>query len=99
MSRFTRRQKQEAQLRSLEEQFSSNLVAALRECAAGTWGLFGRNELVVGLSRPKIVDSLIEVGEEIERLQRELGFHEAFHPFKRFLEFRKMQSPNTPGEP
>ena len=99
MSRSTRRQKQEAQLRSVEDQFSTNLIAAWRECAGGTWGLFGRNELLVGMSRPKIVDRLMEDGEEIERLRVELGFTEPFQPFKRFLEFRKMQSSNTPGEP
>jgi hypothetical protein len=99
MSRSTRRQKQEAQLRSPEDQFSTNLIAALRECAAGTWGLFGRNELLVGMSRSKNVDRLMEDGEEIERLRVELGLTEPFQPFKRFLEFRKMQSPNTLGEP
>ncbi len=99
MSRSTRLQKQELQLRSLEDQFSTNLIAALRECAAGTWGLFGRNDLLIGMSRPKIVDKLIDDGKEIERLRRELGFTEAFHPFKRFLEFRQIQGPNAPGEP
>jgi hypothetical protein len=90
--------KSEAQLRSLEEQFSTDLVAALRECAAGTWGLFGQNDLVTEWSRPKIVDKLIEDGEEIEDLRRELGFTEPFQPFKRFLEFRQMRGSNAPGE-
>jgi hypothetical protein len=99
MSRAARRQKSEAQLRSLEEQFTSDLVAALRECAAGTWGLFGRNDLVIEWPRPKIVDKLIRDGEQIEELRRELGFTEPFHPYKRFLEFRQIRGSNVPGEP
>ncbi len=47
MSRAARRQKSEVQLRNLEEQFSVDLVVALRECAAGTWGMFGRRDLVI----------------------------------------------------
>jgi hypothetical protein len=99
MSRAARRQKSEAQLRSLEEQFSSDLIAALRECAAGTWGLFGTNDLVIEMSRPKIVDKLVEDADEIEALRRELGFTEPFYPCQRFLEFRQMRGSNVPGEP
>ena len=48
MSRSGRRQKSEAQLRTLEDQFSTDLVAALKECAAGRWGLFSvRNDAVI----------------------------------------------------
>lgn len=99
MSRAARRQKSVAQLRSLEEQFSTDLIAALRECAAGAWGMFGQNDLVIEWSRPKIVDKLIQDGDEIEELRRELGFTEPFQPFKRFLELRQMRGSNVPGEP
>jgi hypothetical protein len=105
VSRAARRQKLEAQLRSLEEQFSSDLVAALRECAAGTWGLFGQND-ALAVEMPllrsaymKTAEALIHDGEEIEELRRELGFNEAFNPYKRFVEFRKMRGSNVPGEP
>src|ERR1017187_3184345 len=47
MSRSARRQKSEAQLRTLEDQFSTDVVAALKECAAGRWGMFGRNDAVI----------------------------------------------------
>lgn len=107
MSRAARRQKSEAQLRSLEEQFSAELVVALRECAAGTWGLFGRNDQVIeGQPEPlkKILKSrraekLIEDGDEIEQLRRELGFTEPFSKYRRFLEFRQMRGSNVLGEP
>ena len=107
MSRSSRRQKLEAKLRSLEDQFSSNLVAALRECASGTWGMFGRNELMIEAQPkwfkkrfgPTIVQKLIDGGDEIERLRREPGLTEPFLPFRRFLEFREMRGSNAPGEP
>ncbi len=105
MSRASRRHKSEAQLRSLEEQFSINLVAALRECAAGTRGLFGQND-ALAVEMPllrsaymKTANALIRDGDEIEELRRELGFTEAFNPYKRFVEFRKMRGSYVPGEP
>jgi hypothetical protein len=107
MSRATRRQKSEAQLRSLEAQFSTNLVAALRECAGGTWGMFGRNDGFIAvqgrttpkMSRSKTAEELLATGEEIERLRTELGITESYPHFKRFLEYRQMKGSNVPGEP
>lgn len=106
MSRAARRQKSEAQLRSLEEQFSAELVAELRECASGTWGLFGRNDLVIEVQRKplkemltsKRAEKLIEDGDEIQQLRQELGLTE-FPLFRRFLDFREMHGSNVPGEP
>ena len=107
MSRAARRQKSEAQLRTLEDQFSTNLIAALRECAAGTWGLFGRNDLVIDaqpqplkeMLKSNVAEKLVRGGDKVEALRRELGFTEPFHPYKRFLEFRQMRGSNVPGEP
>lgn len=94
-------------MRSLEEQFSIELVGALRECAAGTWGLFGRNDQVIEaqpeplkeMLKSKRAEKLIEDGDEIERLRRELGFTEPFSLYRRFLELRQMRGSNVPGEP
>ena len=44
MSRSTRRQRSESQLRTLEQQFSTDLITALRDCVAGKWGMFGQND-------------------------------------------------------
>ena len=44
MSRMLRLEKAESQLRILEAQFLADLTAALRECAAGKWGMFGQND-------------------------------------------------------
>ena len=107
MSRSGKRNKLEAQLRVLEEQFSIKLSAALRECVAGKWGLFGRyDHFVEGEGKSlrkfvisKTVEELLKAGKEIERLRLELGFTELHPAYKRFLEYRKMQGSNTPGEP
>jgi hypothetical protein len=105
MSRATRQQKSEAHIRTLEEQFSADLVAALRECAAGKWGLFGRNDhLAVQLPLLRsaytlTAEALIEKGEEIGRLRRRLGMVEPFLLFTRYLEYRQMHSAHSPGEP
>lgn len=105
MSRATRQQKLESQLRSLEEQFSTDLIAALRECAAGKWGMFGRNDALAGENRllrsvyMKTAETLIERGYEIVELRKELGFTEPFQTFKRYLEFRQMRGSNLLGEP
>jgi hypothetical protein len=107
MSRSARRQRQEAQLRSLEEQFPNNLVAALRQCAAGKWGMFVQNDTVIATEgknlrerlKSTVSDELLEAGKEIERLRRELGDTDPLHPFRRYLEYRKRRSGNSPGEP
>jgi len=107
MSRSTRRQKSEAHLKSLEDQFSTNLIAALRECARGTWGMFGRNDSAIAgqgedvreILKSKAAEELLAAGEEVERMRRELGFTEPFQPFKRFVEFRQMKGSNVPAEP
>jgi len=107
MSRSTRRQKSEAHLKSLEEQFSVNLFDALRGCAAGRWAMFGQNGGVIAgqekdvreMLKSKVAEELLRAGEEIERMRRELGFTESYQPFKRYLEFRQMRGSNVPGEP
>jgi hypothetical protein len=107
MSRSERRNKLEAQLRALEQQFSIKLSASLRKCADGQWGMFGQNDRAIVSQvkslgerlKSKTAEDLLDAGEEIERLRRELGFTESYPAYKRFLEYRKMQGSNTPGEP
>ena len=107
MSRSARHQKFEAQLRTLEQQFSTDLIKALRDCAAGKWGMFGRYDAALESEHPylrdrlksKVAENLIAQGEEIVRLRQELGYVEPFSPFERYLHYRQMRSANTPGEP
>ncbi len=107
MSQSARRGKLEAQLRTLEEGFTADLISELRECAAGRWGLFGQNDSVIERQPKPLRDSLrsrsaarlIEDGEAIRRLRDELGYTEPFSLFERYLHYRQMRSANSPGEP
>lgn len=107
MSRASRRKKLEAQLHMLEDRFLNDLVAAVRECAAGKWGVFGQNDSVIERQPKPLRETLrsysaarlIEDGETIRRLRHELGYHEPFSPFERYLHYRQMRSANSPGEP
>jgi len=84
-----------------------DLIAALNECAAGKWGVFGRNDAVIE-DQPKPLREvlrssesaqLIRDGESIRELRQELGFVDPFLPFERYLHFRQMHAANSPGEP
>jgi hypothetical protein len=107
MSRSTRQGKSEVQLRTLEQNFSTDLINALRACAAGKWVMFGQNDAALKSEnralrdrlKSKVAESLIAQGEEIVRLRRELGYTDGFSLFERYLEYRQMRSANTPGEP
>jgi hypothetical protein len=96
VSRATRIRKTEHQLRLLEEQFTENLIVALKKCASGQWGMFTPGFFF----RSKVKDHpLLGQGDEIMRLRRELGIVEDFPLFQRYLFYRQLRSSNTPGEP
>jgi hypothetical protein len=97
MSRSVRRSKAEARLAQLETEFVQRLTAALREYAAGRWGLFGQNNDLLSVKSPAV--DLIALGEDIGGVRAELGLRESFMPFERFVLYREMRGPNTPGEP
>jgi hypothetical protein len=83
----------------LEAEYRSKLIAALRECASGRWGLFGHND---HLSRKAPV---VEAVQELEELGRDLDALRAridLGPFplhERFLAVRGPVGPNAVGEP
>jgi hypothetical protein len=107
MSRMTRIQKTEHQLRLLEKQFTENLIVALRNCAAGKWGVFGHNDIGVAAEprtlqevlKSKEAEILLGQGDEIMRLRRQLGEIGDFQPYERYLYYRRLRSSNSPGEP
>lgn len=76
MSRSSRRTQAEVRLAQLEAEFVGRLMPALRDCATGRWGLFGRNDdlLHVG-SRAQ---ELVALGDEICGLRAELGLADPF---------------------
>jgi hypothetical protein len=97
----------ERKLGALEAEYSASLIAALEQCAAGQWGLFGQNDLALeqvgkfarrGLSSPE-VSELLDLGIQIEKLRRKLGYSEPFALHARLLQMRSSNHANTLGEP
>jgi len=87
----------EAEIASLESEFRTKLVTALRICANGRWGLFGQNEHILG-DQPSDVEELFEIGESIEELRRKAGIPERFEMYMSFKSKRGRQGENTLGE-
>ncbi len=86
-------------LPELEAEYQAKLVAALQDCAAGRWGLFGHNEhLLPKAALPDVVGDLMGLGSSIDALRKRaklglFGLHE------QFLASRGVALPNAPGEP
>lgn len=100
MSRSGRKRKLEQSLAVMEAEFRSKLVDALHACEAGRWGLFGQNDhLSPESSHAGIAAELLSLGEQIRRFRMEFGVVEGFEPYERLLEYRKLRSANTVGEP
>ena len=106
MSKESRRVKLEKDLALLESTFRARLLAALRACAAGHWGLFGRNNDVLegayGSNHKYIsneAQDLLSLGGKIDDLRARLGYTEGYALYGRFLAARNDRSPNTIGEP
>ena len=104
--RANARERIDANLRGLQEEFKTLLLAALQRCAAGTWGLFGQNDHVAaanpnlrGICTSADAEALREVASEIRRLRDRLGFSEPYILCERFEYYRAIRGANAPGEP
>jgi hypothetical protein len=87
----------EAEIAGLESEFRTKLVAALRNCAAGQWGLFGQNAHLLKVHSPE-AEELLEIGSSIEHLRRKAGMSEPFPLFESFLSKRGRKGENVLGE-
>lgn len=96
----------ERQLEALEASYRDLLLAALRRCASGQWGLFAHNERALSqlgaVARSRLGDpsgdELLELGSKIERLRSRFGL-ESFALHERLLLMRSSHDSNTLGEP
>ena len=88
----------EAEIASLESEFRTKLVAALRACANGRWGLFGQTEHLLEGRSPDS-EELLEIGASIEELRRKAGILENFELYMSFKCRRGRQGENALGEP
>jgi len=95
-----RSQIQERKLVELEVEFKSLLLACLRECAQGRYGLFGQNDHVdvarKYLNWPQ-ADRLKELAHEIKSFR--LDFGQPNQTCERYLQLCSLRGANVPGEP
>lgn len=106
MSRLKRLAKTEQEVALLEARFRERLIDALQKCAAGRWGLFGRNDAALAADfgkvpewmRSQAADDLLEKGNEIDLLRQSIGLgpYELYH---RYLAYRSRRGQDEPGEP
>jgi len=87
----------EAEIASLESEFRSKLVAALRDCANGRWGLFGQNDHV-RKANSREAEELLTIGASIEELRRKVGNSETFELHHAFQAKRGWKGENALGE-
>jgi len=99
MSRADRLERLDGQRLDAEAEFSALLIAALRETAAGSWGLFGHNsDKFARKAWDPRVSELTELGEQIDAMRATLGL-EPYALFAEFLASRGPVASNAPGEP
>ena len=98
MSRASRRAKAEGELEHLEARFRERLIAALRACRAGQWGLFGQNALDRTVV-PADVAALLALGDEIDELRSSLGYPDGHALLARLKFYRRLRTASAPGEP
>ena len=85
-------------LETLERDYRWLLAKALKECADGRWGLFGRNEHLHSIGAPPKLDELRGAARTIDRIRAQLG-EPPFPLHERFEAARGRGDPNDPGEP
>ncbi|MFM5895378.1 MAG: hypothetical protein ACKOQM_13220 [Novosphingobium sp.] len=99
MSRADRLERLDGQRVDAEIEFAALLIAALRETAQGSWGLFGHNsdKFARKVWDPKVTE-LTDLGEQIDAMRATLGL-EPYALFAEFLASRGPVASNAPGEP
>lgn len=86
---------------ALEREYRTKLIAALQDCAAGQWGLFGTQDHfnVEGLKFSEAARALLVLGEEICAIRARTG-GDRFALHDEFVASRGRRSDaNEPGEP
>jgi hypothetical protein len=89
----------EQRLEDLEHDFQPLLLACLRECSQGRWGLFGQNDNteVARYLYWEDAKRLKDTADEIHGLRAEFGQPNTL--VERFLHFCSQHGGNAPGEP
>ncbi|MBB5685152.1 hypothetical protein [Sphingobium boeckii] len=99
MARADRLERMENQRIALEEDYLALLLAALKRCAAGHWGLFDHTkDRAARASVAAEIEALIETGDAIDDLREKLGM-EIFALHQEFLAARGPVKASAVGEP
>ena len=90
---------QQRRLDELEADFQRLLLPALKQSAAGRWGLFGQNESLESAMylRWDQADHLKQSAKQIHALREEFGQPNPL--VERFLYYSSLRGANVPGEP
>jgi hypothetical protein len=94
-----RRNAKDQRLEGLERDFRPRLIACLRECANGRWGLLGQHddsEIAKYLEWPE-ADDVKQTAEEINELRSEFGQPNPLAA--KLIEYCSMRGQNMKGEP
>ena len=99
MARGDRLAKLDERRVELEAEYRAALLAALRETAAGRWGLFGhgKDKWTIANAAP-VVESLTEMGEAIDGMRETLGIA-PFALHADFVASRGAVKSHAAGEP
>lgn len=99
MARADRLERLDSQRSALELEYRECLIAALRQTAAGSWGLFGHNEhLARHHAPPAEVSQLCDMGDEVNVMRERLDMA-PFALHEEFLASRGRVKPDAVGEP
>jgi hypothetical protein len=94
-----RQPSKDQRLDQLESDFRPLLIACLRECQKGRWGLFGQNEHTDGAAYLywNAGENLKEIAGQIRALRAEFGQPNPL--VERYLHYSSLRASNVPGEP
>lgn len=99
MARADRLERLDIRREELEGEYRLILVAALRDTAAGRWGLFDHQQDRIARARTApVLVRLNALAEEIGDMRDRLGL-ESFDLHQRFLSARGPAAPDAVGEP
>jgi hypothetical protein len=99
MARADRLERLDRERIALEQDYAATLIAALRKCAGGSWGLFGHNQNRHERANwSAVLTELDEMGAQIGTMRETLSLP----PFDLHQEFEAARGPvaaTAPGEP
>ncbi|PKP91390.1 MAG: hypothetical protein CVT77_12270 [Alphaproteobacteria bacterium HGW-Alphaproteobacteria-16] len=99
MAKAARLERLDIRRAELEAEYRDALISALRETAAGKWGLFDHNQdRAARATVAPVLDNLNEIAEVVDKMRLQLGL-DPFPLHQLFLASRGRVSSHAVGEP